>query len=216
MWQVDLSWSESLSRRVTGLTTMEDQSKQGLPIWLFEDQAAFEAWLKLHFADEIGIWLKIAKKGSGVNSVSYDQAVESALCYGWIDSQIAHFDTQYYLQKFSPRLPKSKWSRMNREKSEALMVAGRMQTPGYHQVSLAQQDGRWQAAYDAQSQITIPDDFQKALDENPEAAAFFSTLNSQNRYAILHRLQITRKPEARRAKIQKFIRMLINNEKIYP
>ncbi len=195
---------------------MEDQSKQGLPIILFEDQAAFEAWLKLHFADEKGAWLKFTKKGSGAISVNYDQAVESSLCYGWIDSQIASYDQQYYLTKFSPRLPKSKWSRTNREKAEALIAVGRMQPPGYRQVDLARQDGRWEAAYDAQSQITIPDDFQQALNGNPQAAAFFATLNSLNRFSILHRIQITQKPEARAEKIQKFIRMLADHQKIHP
>jgi uncharacterized protein YdeI (YjbR/CyaY-like superfamily) len=136
--------------------------------------------------------------------------------FGWIDSQAASYDEQYYLQKFTPRTAKSKWSKLNTEKAEALIAAGRMQPSGYRQVELAIADGRWETAYDPQSQITIPEDFQAALDDNPKAKDFFSTLNGTNRYAILHRIQITRKPETRLARIKKFVDMLAANEKIYP
>ncbi len=195
---------------------MVEQSKNGLPILLCESQPAFEAWLKEHYRDAKGAWLKFAKKGAGVISVSYDQAVESALCFGWIDSQISAYNKQYYLTKFSPRLPKSKWSKMNREKAEVLIASGRMQPSGLAQVQLAHQDGRWEAAYDPQSRIDIPADFQEALDENPTASQFFSTLNSQNRYSILHRIQVVKTHEARSAKIQKFIQMLADKKKIHP
>ncbi len=195
---------------------MADQAKSTLPILLFIDQPAFEVWLKEHQSDENGVRLKIAKKRSGTTSIDYPSAVETALCYGWIDSQASSFDQQYYLQKFSPRKPKSKWSKLNCEKAEALIAVGRMQLSGFHQVELAKTDGRWEAAYDPQSQITVPDDFQLQLDNNPQAEAFFSTLNSINRYAILHRIQIVKKPAARLARIRKFIDMLARNEKIYP
>jgi len=195
---------------------MTEQNKGALPILLFTNPPAFEAWLKDHQSSEKGVLVKIAKKGSGTTSITYDQAVESALCYGWIDSQASSLDQSFYLQKFSPRKPKSKWSKLNTEKAEELIASGRMQPSGYHQVELAKADGRWQAAYDPQSQITIPKDFQAALEENQAAREFFSTLNSLNRYAILYRLQDAKKPETRSARIKKFIGMLENHEKIYP
>ncbi len=195
---------------------MTDQNKANLPILSFENQADWEAWLKEHHAEAKGIWLQIAKKGSGRQSVDYAEALESALCYGWIDGQKAAFDDQYWLQKFTPRGAKSKWSQVNREKAEALIVAGRMQPAGRRQVDLAKADGRWDTAYASQSQIAIPGDFQIELDRNPKAKEFFDTLNSVNRYAILYRIQDAKKPETRAARIQKFITMLANNEKIYP
>jgi uncharacterized protein YdeI (YjbR/CyaY-like superfamily) len=195
---------------------MPAQITDDLPIQLFQDQQAFETWLKEHQSASQGIRIKIAKKGSGTTSIDYASAVESALCYGWIDSQANSFDEQYYLQKFTPRKPKSKWSKVNCEKAEALIASGRMQPSGLHQVELAKADGRWDAAYDPQSQIIVPEDFQIALDENQKAQGFFSTLNSINRYAILHRLQEAKKPETRASRIKKFIDMLANNDKIYP
>jgi uncharacterized protein YdeI (YjbR/CyaY-like superfamily) len=195
---------------------MTEQNTTDLPILLFTDQLAFEAWLKDHQSDEKGVMVKIAKKGSSTPSINYDQAVESALCYGWIDSQAHSLDEQYYLQKFTPRKPKSKWSRLNTQKAEALIASGRMQPAGYHQVELARADGRWEAAYDPQSQIILPNDFQQALNENQKAREFFSTLNSINRYAILHRRQDAKKPETRASRLQKFIDMLANKEKFYP
>ncbi len=195
---------------------MSARETSDLPILLFVDQPAFEAWLADHQSDVKGIWIKLAKNGSGTTSIDYLGAVECALCYGWIDSQAASFDDQYYLQKFSPRTVISKWSKLNTEKAEALINSGRMQPAGLRQVELAKADGRWDAAYDPQSQITIPDDFQAALDHYQKAKQFFSTLNSLNRYAILHRIQITKKPETRLAHIKKFIDMLARNEKIYP
>jgi uncharacterized protein YdeI (YjbR/CyaY-like superfamily) len=195
---------------------MTEQSKGDLPILLFDNQQGLEAWLKLNHTDSNGIWIKIAKKGSDCTSIDYAGAVESALCYGWIDSQAASLDEQYYLQKFSPRKPRSKWSKLNTQKAEALIASGRMQPSGYRQVELAKADGRWEAAYDPQSQISIPLDFQNALDGNLKAMEFFSTLNSQNRNAILHRLQDAKNPETRSTRIKKFIGMLENNKKIYP
>lgn len=194
---------------------MDPQYKNGLPILFFQNQLSFEDWLRVH-QDELGVLIKLAKKGSGFKSISYDEAVESALCFGWIDSQANSLDTQFYLQKFSPRRSKSKWSRLNCEKAEALISLGRMQPAGLHQVELARLDGRWEAAYDSPTTITIPADLQQALDDNPKAREFFTSLDSQNRYAILHRLQLTRKPDARLAKIDKFIEMLSKHEKIYP
>jgi len=195
---------------------MVDQDKDRLPILLFENQPSWEAWLEEHQTESKGVWLKIAKKGSAISSIDYAEALESALCYGWIDGQKAALDDQYWLQKFTPRRPKSKWSQQNRDKAEALIASGRMQPAGYRQVELAKEDGRWEAAYASQSQIAVPDDFQSELDKNQKAKVFFSTLNSINRYAILYRIQTAVKPETRAARIEKFIYMLSKGEKIYP
>jgi uncharacterized protein YdeI (YjbR/CyaY-like superfamily) len=187
-----------------------------LPILSFETQADWEVWLKEHRADSKGIWLKIAKKGTGTPSVDYLQALESAICYGWIDGQKAAFDEAFWLQKFTPRGPKSRWSSRNREKALALIAEGRMQPSGLQQVELAQADGRWEQAYASQSQIAIPPDLQSELDKNPEAMEFFSTLDSRNRYAILYRIQTAKKPETRAARIRRFIEMLAKKQRIYP
>lgn len=195
---------------------MTDDSKDNLPLLLFKDQQSWEAWLDEHHAESRGVWLKIAKKGSGIPSVDYAEALESALCYGWIDGQKAPWDEQLWLQKFSSRRAKSQWSKINRDKAEALIAAGRMQPAGYQQIELAKEDGRWEAAYESQSRITIPDDFKSELDKNRKAKDFFGTLNSVNRYAILYRIQAAKKPDTRAARIKKFIDMLARGEKIYP
>ncbi len=195
---------------------MAEEEKGGLSIILFTDQAAWEAWLKLHHGEIDGVWLKIAKKGAKTSSVNYDQALESALCYGWIDSQIAAYDVQYYLHKFSPRRPKSKWSKNNCQKAEALIAVGRMQPAGLRQVELAKADGRWEAAYDSPSHITVPDDLRQALEQNPQAHEFFDQLNSTNRFAILYRLQDARRPATRAARLHKFVEMMASHKKIYP
>jgi uncharacterized protein YdeI (YjbR/CyaY-like superfamily) len=187
-----------------------------LPILSFETQADWEAWLKEHHADSKGIWLKIAKKEAATPSVDYPQALESAICYGWIDGQKAAFDEIFWLQKFTPRGPKSRWSKRNREKALALIAEDRMQPSGLRQVRLAQADGRWEQAYASQSQITIPPDLQSELDKNPKAKEFFGTLDSHNRYAILYRIQTAKKPETRAARIRRFVEMLNKKQKIYP
>src|SRR6266550_1006180 len=188
----------------------------GLSIMSFETQQDWERWLTEHHTDTVGIWLKIAKKETGISSVYYAEALESALCYGWIDGQKASFDEQYWLQKFTPRGPKSMWSKVNCDKATALLASDRMQPAGRRQMELAKVDGCWEAAYESQSKITIPDDFQRELDNNQKAKEFFKTLNSVNRYAILLRIQTAKKPETRSARIQKFIEMLAKNEKIHP
>ncbi|GAC1566551.1 MAG: YdeI family protein [Ktedonobacteraceae bacterium] len=192
------------------------KNADSLPMMSFETRQGWEQWLTKHHADTKGIWLKIAKKESSISSVNYAEALDSALCYGWIDGQKASFDDRYWLQKFSPRRPKSMWSKVNCDKATALIAEGRMQPAGLRQVELAQADGRWDLAYESQSKITIPADFQSELDKNQQAKEFFSTLNSVNRYAILFRIQTAKKPETRTARIQKFIEMLSKNEKIYP
>jgi uncharacterized protein YdeI (YjbR/CyaY-like superfamily) len=187
-----------------------------LPIISFVTQQDWEAWLKEHHAHTRGLWLKLAKKETGIPSVSYAEALESALCYGWIDGQKASCDEHYWLQKFTPRGPKSLWSQVNCNKATALLASGRMQPAGRRQVELAKADGRWEAAYQSQSKITIPEDFQRELDTNQQAQEFFQALNSVNRYAILHRIQTAKKPETRVARIKKFIDMLTNQQKLYP
>ena len=192
------------------------KSSAELPIKGFATQQDWEAWLAEHYADPTGIWLKFAKKGKGILSVSYSEALEGALCYGWIDGQKAAFDEQYWLQKFTPRRAKSIWSQINCDKVMALIEAGKMQPSGLHQVELAKADGRWEVAYASQSKATIPDDLQAALNNNPQAHDFFLTLNSANRYAILFRIQTARKAETRAACIQKFVEMLAKGEKLHP
>lgn len=191
-------------------------SKNNLPILLFENQQDWEAWLQEHHADMKGVWLKIAKKDTKIPSVNYSDALESALCYGWIDGQKAAYDEQYWLQKFTPRGAKSIWSKVNCDRAESLIAANRMQPAGMQQIERAKADGRWDAAYDGQRKMTVPPDLQRELDNNQKAQDFFNTLDSANRYAILFRIHTAKKPETRAARIQKFIEMLENGQKIHP
>lgn len=191
-------------------------SKPELPVILFEQPQDWADWLDQHHETSAGVRLRLAKKGSGLQSISYDEAVEIALCYGWIDSQSKRYDDQSWLQKFSPRGPKSIWSKINREKAERLIASGHMKPAGLRAVEAARQDGRWATAYDSPSTASVPADFQAELDKNPAAKDFFATLDSRNRYAILHRLQTAKKAETRTRRIQQFIDMLANKVKIYP
>jgi len=186
-----------------------------LPILPFASQGEFADWLAENHFQSDGIWLKLAKKGADAPSISYDEAVETALCYGWIDSQKKGLDESFWLQRFTPRKAKSIWSRVNREKVEQLIASGQMQPAGLAVVELAKQDGRWEAAYDSQRAITIPDDLQAELNQNPKARAFFDTLDSSNRYAILFRLQTARKTETRAKRLRQFVEMLERGEKIH-
>jgi uncharacterized protein YdeI (YjbR/CyaY-like superfamily) len=182
----------------------------------FATQEAWEKWLGDNHADVPGVWLKIPKKDSGLDGVDYAQALESALCYGWIDGQKKKLDEQHWLQRFTPRRPGSKWSKVNRQKATELIERGRMRAAGLREVEKARADGRWEAAYASQSKATVPDDLQAALDAIPEARDFFSTLDSRNRYAILYRVQDAKKPETRAARIEKYVAMLAEKKKIYP
>jgi uncharacterized protein YdeI (YjbR/CyaY-like superfamily) len=182
----------------------------------FESRAAWEAWLDAHHADAPGLWLKLAKAASGIASVTYAEALEAALCYGWIDGQKASHDEQYWLQKFTPRRARSGWSRVNREKASELIASGRMRAAGLRQVELAQADGRWDAAYASQRTIEVPPDLESALEAHPAAQAFFRTLDSANRYAILYRVHTAKRPETRAARIQQCIAMLERGEKFHP
>lgn len=194
-----------------------DNKKPGeLPVILFATQGDFENWLEQHHTSAPGVWVQIAKKGSGLQSLTYDEAVEAGLCFGWIDGQKKTFDERAFLQRFTPRGPQSIWSKINRDKAEALMAAGRVRQAGLAAIERARQNGQWNNAYDSASRAVVPDDFQAALDANERARAFFATLKSTNRYALLFRIQTAKKPETRQKRIQDFIRMLENGETIYP
>jgi uncharacterized protein YdeI (YjbR/CyaY-like superfamily) len=186
-----------------------------LPIEFFASQALLEAWLDDHHAESDGIWLKIAKKGSGIDSVSYAEALELALCFGWIDSQKRGLDEKYFLQRFTPRRPRGKWSQINRAKAEQLIAADAMRPAGLAEVEAAKADGRWDAAYAGQRAATVPDDLRQELDRSQAAREFFESLDAANRYAILYRLQEAKKPETRERRLRKFIAMLERGEKIH-
>lgn len=192
------------------------KNSDNLAIMSFDTQQDWEAWLKENHADTKGVWLKISKKGASSPSVSYAEALDGALCYGWIDGQKAPFDDKYWLQKFTQRGARSIWSKVNCDKATALIAEGRMQPAGLRQVELARSDGRWDSAYESQSKITVPGDFQRELDKNQKAKDFFNTLNSANRYAFLFRIHTAKKPETRSARIQKFIEMLSQHQKLHP
>lgn len=177
-----------------------------LPVATFRDQAAWAAWLREHHAGSKGVWVKLAKGKPG--ALTYAQAVESALAWGWIDGQKRALDERFWLQKFTPRGRRSGWSKINRDKALALIAAGRMQPPGLAEVERAREDGRWDAAYDPPSRATIPDDLAAALAANPRAQAFFATVNAANRYAVLYRVQTARKPETRARRIVELVAML--------
>jgi len=185
-------------------------------ILLFPRQKDWEVWLRMHHASSSGVWLRLAKKGSAIQSVSYGEALEAALCYGWIDAQKKGESQQAWLQRFTPRRTKSIWSKVNREKAAALIEAGRMQAAGLDQVARAKQDGRWIAAYDSPANAEVPDDLSAALDRNARAKAFFHTLDRANRYAILWRIQTVKKAETRARRIRRFVDMLERHEKVHP
>jgi uncharacterized protein YdeI (YjbR/CyaY-like superfamily) len=187
-----------------------------LPTLPFVTKNKWAEWLARQHDQSAGVWLKLAKKDSGIASVTYDEALEAALCYGWIDGQKKGFDDKYWLQKFTPRGPKSIWSKINTVKAEKLIASGEMKPAGLKAIELAKQDGRWEAAYESQKNISVPEDFESELNQNKKAKAFFATLNSVNRYAILFRIQTAKKAEARVRRIQQFVEMLERGEKLYP
>jgi uncharacterized protein YdeI (YjbR/CyaY-like superfamily) len=190
--------------------------KQDLPIISFASRDAWEAWLDENHAASDGLWLKIAKKGSGIETVSFAEALDVALCYGWIDSQADSFDDQYWLQRFTPRRPRSKWSKRNRAKVTKLIEEGKMKPAGLQQVEQAKADGRWEAAYEPQSTAMVPVDLRQELEKSEVAREFFATLDRANRYAILYQIQDARKPETRARRIAKYMAMLSQQKKLYP
>jgi uncharacterized protein YdeI (YjbR/CyaY-like superfamily) len=185
-----------------------------LPIKHFRSAAAFEKWVAAHPADK-GLWAKIAKKDSGIASVSYEEAVEVALCHGWIDGQRRSCDARFFLQRFTPRRPKSLWSKRNIARVERLIAEGRMKPAGLREVESAKGDGRWDQAYDSPSTMTVPDELAAALADNDKAKAFFAKLDKTNRYAVCLRVHTAKKPETRIARAQKLASMLAKGDKLH-
>jgi uncharacterized protein YdeI (YjbR/CyaY-like superfamily) len=192
------------------------KAKRDLPVIAFKSQQAWHAWLASQPAQSQGLWLKLAKKSSGIASVSKPEAVDTALCHGWIDGQLDSLDDKYWLVRFTPRQPNSKWSQKNRDRALELIELGRMQAAGMKEIERAQKDGRLGAAYAPQSTAEVPDDLRAALARNKKASIFFETLDRANRYAILYRIHNAKKPETRLARIKKFVAMLVAGETIYP
>lgn len=186
------------------------------PVLGFASSADWETWLAENHAISPGLWLKIGKRGLAERGLTYDDALDVALCYGWIDGQRNVFDESYFLQKFTPRRRGSRWSQRNRDRVTELAAEGRMRPAGQREVNTARADGRWDAAYAGSSTATVPEDLQLALDVNPAARDFFETLDRQNRYAILYRVQDAKKSETRARRIATFVAMLAEGKKLYP
>ncbi len=186
-----------------------------LSIELFDDQKAWAAWLRKHHAKSPGVWLRIAKKNAELQSVTYAEAVDVALCYGWIDGLTKRYDESSWIQRFTPRRPKSLWSKVNREKAERLIESGQMKPAGLRAIESAKEDGRWDAAYDSQRNATVPEDLEAALERNPKARKFFEALDSANRYAILFRIQTATRPATRARRLATLVEMLERGEKIH-
>jgi uncharacterized protein YdeI (YjbR/CyaY-like superfamily) len=187
----------------------------GLPILAFADVRAFDAWLESQGPIAPGLWLRFAKKGAPEPTLTKSEAIDAALCHGWIDGQLDTYDDQYWLTRFTPRKPRSKWSKLNCTRATALLAQGRMRPAGLAQIEMAQSDGRWDLAYAPASAAEAPPDLATALAANPKAAAFFATLKGANRYAILYRIGTVKTPEARARKIAKFVAMLERGETIH-
>ena len=185
-----------------------------LPVHLFAGPAELEAWLEEH-EDADGLWLQIAKKSAPEPSVTYVEALEVALCFGWIDSQKRSLDETHFLLRFTPRRPRGRWSKINREKAEALIEAEKMRAAGLAEVEAAKADGRWEAAYEGQGSAKVPPDLERELEANAAASAFFASLDGANRYAILYRLEEAKRPETRERRLRKFVEMLARGERIH-
>jgi len=181
----------------------------------FRSPAQFRKWLVANRRQSGGVWLRICKKGAEESSVTYAEALDEALCFGWIDGQKRRHDDSSWLQKFTPRRPKSGWSKINTQHAERLIRAGRMKPPGYAEIDAAKKDGRWTAAYDSPSKSAIPEDFLAALRKNKKAAAFFETLNKANLYAIAYRLQTAKKPETRQKRMEAILAMLTKSQPLH-
>jgi len=190
-------------------------NKFDLPIRAFKTDKEFEKYLAKHYADEQGIWIRLYKKASGVKSINYAEALDVALCYGWIDGQVQRYDEKSYLQRFTPRRSRSPWSQRNIEHIARLTKAGRMKPPGLAAVAEAKKNGRWASAYSSASNAQVPDDFLKALDENKKAKEFYKTLNKTNLYAIYYRVNDAKKPETRAKRIETIIKMLSKHQKFH-
>lgn len=194
---------------------MKAKTENAEQIRQFATQAAWAAWLDKNHRVPSGLWLRLAKKGSDLRSVTYAEALEVALCYGWIDGQKRGESDAAWLQRFLPRSARSIWSKINREKALALIASGRMKAAGQAAIDAARKNGTWDAAYDSSKAATVPDDFQAALDANPRARDFFQSLDGANRYAVLFRIQTVKKAETRARKIREFVTMLEKRERIH-
>jgi uncharacterized protein YdeI (YjbR/CyaY-like superfamily) len=181
----------------------------------FPSKTEWRNWLEAEHGSSAGVWLKIARKGGAEAGISYPDALLEALCFGWIDGQKRGLDTKHWLQRFGPRKAGSRWSKINTKHAEALIAAGRMQPAGQREVDAARADGRWDAAYAGQRTIEVPDDLAQALAARPEAASFFDTISSQNRYSILHRIGAVKRPETRARKIAQYVEMLAAHKTIH-
>ncbi len=191
------------------------EERAGLPIRAFADLAAWEVWLADQPRSSPGVWLKLAKASAGVASVTKAEAIDGALCHGWIDGQLNPYDDDWWLIRFTPRKPRGKWSENNRKRATELMAKGRIAKAGLTEIEAAKADGRWEAAYAPATTIGVPDDLAIALDAEPEARAFFDTLTGANRYAILYRVHEAKKPETRAARIAKFVAMCARGETLH-
>jgi uncharacterized protein YdeI (YjbR/CyaY-like superfamily) len=191
-------------------------AEDGLATILFPSPEAWERWLEENHAGCEGVWIKMAKKSVEIDSVRYPEVLESALCFGWIDGRREALDQLHFLQRFTPRRRRSRWSRINRETAERLIADGRMRPPGLAEVERARADGRWDAAYEGSRRSTVPPDLQSELDARPRAGTFFEGLSSQNRYAIIYRLHDAKRPETRARRLAKFVAMLEAGETLHP
>lgn len=194
---------------------MQTNPQTDFPIITFRKTEEFESWLSSHHSESDGVWLRIFKKGAEEKGISRNEALDEALCYGWIDGQAKKMDDQSYLQKFTPRRPGSLWSKRNTEHIKRLTDLGKMKPAGVREVDKAKADSRWEQAYDPPSEMEIPDDFMQKLSTIPEAKSFFESLNKTNKYAITWRLQTARKPETRQRRMKKILDMLLRKEKFH-
>ena len=183
---------------------------------LFKSQADWHAWLEKNHENQEGVWVHFAKKGTGAVTCTYDEALETALCFGWIDGQLRTHDERTFVRKFTPRRARSIWSKVNRAKAERLIAEKRMKTPGLKAIERAREGGEWDGAYDSARTATISADFQAALDKAKGTATFFSKLDGANRYAMLWRIQTARSPAMRAKRIEEIITMLKKKETFHP
>ncbi|MFD5698240.1 YdeI/OmpD-associated family protein [Streptomyces lasiicapitis] len=186
----------------------------GLPVLAFADRRALEEWLDAHHEDSPGVWLKLAKKASGVASVATDEVIDLELCFGWIDGQRRRLDETYFLQKITPRRPRGTWSKRNINRAEALIAEGRVRARGLAEIAAAKADGRWDAAYDAQAEATVPDDLAAALDAEPRARRTYDGLGRTDRYLVILRLQTARTARTRAARLERMVATLAAGEKV--
>jgi uncharacterized protein YdeI (YjbR/CyaY-like superfamily) len=209
-WDVDRGFCSLAGRSDTA------EPAKNLPVILFKTPGAWSQWLSRNGATSPGVWMRIAKKDTSLRTISYQEALELALCYGWIDGQKRSLDTESWLQKFTRRKARSIWSMVNRKKADELVRDGRMKKAGLAAIESAKANGRWDSAYDSHKHAKVPVDLELALKARPKAKQFFLSLNAQNRYAILFRLQTAKKPETRQRRLDKFMEMLEKHETLYP